>query len=522
MCFHQNFAILSRKNSKKGFRHIVRLSQFFILQTAWTCLAHSDLFLMTVWFKANWSVKIVISFMCVVTKEEVRWDHLWIHSLYWRVIFRWRWSEQREGGSVFSFVSPLDQNPCPKHAVHPFEESLSSHIVCDRRSFSKQRKAVFCVGTTDLLEFHSSTSEVVQEGSWEKKRREASTPEEKETCHQRGEIAGWRRIWRFFCHWELSVIVHVHGRCVADVCSFFFQAWERKTTVPRSHVVCWCIEEWWLYRRGVSVHCGDSGPVIVWISNSIFVVCSFCVCFFDQDKSRVVPRSERVPAGMCPIHFQANGTVYMSWGRKFPQRWERFSFFWFGVKSRSVLSWWWRFSVCFVQQFFDDVHAVDSLATGDMNKLLQCSSQQSWTIWGPCRQVQNAHSFEDDITCVGDRWNRSTWPLPVLNFDRCHGCSIAALTKMMVVYDEDTDMTTFLNVIYMLLGDCCEKFFSCFLFAMLVQWASGWSHVRDFASSWSWSTFIWGTRCWRCVFCKRTHFEFQFWFRSDGRACSNE
>ena len=44
----------------------------------------------------------------------------------------------------------------------------------------------------------------------------------------------------------------------------------------------------------------------------------------------------------------------------------------------------------------DDVRAVDSLATGDMNKL----SQQSWTIWGPCRQLQNAHTLEDDITCV--------------------------------------------------------------------------------------------------------------------------
>ena len=31
----------------------------------------------------------------------------------------------------------------------------------------------------------------------------------------------------------------------------------------------------------------------------------------------------------------------------------------------------------------------------------------------------------------GDRWNRSTWHLSVLNLDSCHGWSIAALTKVI-------------------------------------------------------------------------------------------
>ena len=61
--------------------------------------------------------------------------------------------------------------------------------------------------------------------------------------------------------------------------------------------------------------------------------------FFDQDKSGVVPRSERVPAGMCPTHFQASGTSDMSCMRsEVSTTVMTVLIFWFGVKSRDVLS----------------------------------------------------------------------------------------------------------------------------------------------------------------------------------------
>ena len=48
----------------------------------------------------------------------------------------------------------------------------------------------------------------------------------------------------FFSRWELSATVYVHRLCVADVCAFFFSDMRaEEATVPRSHVVCWCIEE---------------------------------------------------------------------------------------------------------------------------------------------------------------------------------------------------------------------------------------------------------------------------------------
>ena len=70
------------------------------------------------------------------------------------------------------------------------------------------------------------------------------------------------------------------------------------------------------------------------------MVSSFFAFCFDQDKSRVVTRSERVPAGMCPTHFQANGTSDMSCMRSEVSTTVRtVLIFWFGVKSRDVLSW---------------------------------------------------------------------------------------------------------------------------------------------------------------------------------------
>ena len=88
------------------------------------------------------------------------------------------------------FVSPLDQCINLKSYCHHISFVIDVRV-------SKQRKAVSCVTTTDLVEF---LVKIHQHHRWRRKvrqnmkKRKGSTTEEKEKCHRRGEIAGWRRI----------------------------------------------------------------------------------------------------------------------------------------------------------------------------------------------------------------------------------------------------------------------------------------------------------------------------------------
>ena len=199
----------------------------------------------------------------------------------------------------------------------------------------------------------------------------------------------FRHMWEchgsFLCNWvehflhsDLFFDLLVQGQTVSAHCVISFLCVVTKKRVSlRVSLVSFILLTCYQYRVE-----RERVIVLLWVlvlclfysrhDQFLFVDSSFSAFFFsDQNKSRVVCSAFRKSVSW----YMAQFFFPIKWHVSHVMRSEVSStvrtVFIFGVKSRDVLSWCWRFSVFCSAVLDDDVRAVDSSATGDMNRLSQ-------------------------------------------------------------------------------------------------------------------------------------------------------